>query len=157
MISVRAYVRRLVDNSIIREEWVEEQLSLIPTGAKLLDAGCGEQRYRRLCSHLNYYAQDFGEYKVDHKSGLAASSNKWQYGELDYVGDIWDIKEQNDFFDVVLCTEVLEHVPRPQDALKELIRVLRPGGTLIITVPANSLRHQDPYYFFSGFSDRFFE
>ena len=40
-----------------------------------------------------------------------------QYGELDYVGDIWDIKELP-IFDVVLCTEVLEYVPRPQDALK---------------------------------------
>lgn len=38
-------------------------------------------------------------------------------------------------FDVVLCTEVIEHTPDPHHAIDELMRVLKPNGTLILTVP----------------------
>ncbi len=38
-------------------------------------------------------------------------------------------------FDLALCSEVLEHLPRPDDALTELRRVLRPGGALVLTTP----------------------
>lgn len=60
--------------------------------------------------------------------------------------------EQNTF-DYVLCTEVLEHVPKPVDTIRELSRVLKPGGTLILTVPMNCLRHFDPYFYKSGLTD----
>jgi len=42
-------------------------------------------------------------------------------------------------FGAVVCTEVLEHVPNPAVAIKEIRRVLRPGGVLIGSVPARSL------------------
>jgi 2-polyprenyl-3-methyl-5-hydroxy-6-metoxy-1,4-benzoquinol methylase len=38
-------------------------------------------------------------------------------------------------FDVVLCNHVIEHVPAPQAAAAELVRVLRPGGMVIVGVP----------------------
>ncbi len=80
----------------------------------------------------------------------------YQYGHLDYVGDIWKINEVDSTFDAILCTEVLEHIPYPIDTLREFSRLLKKEGKLILTAPANCLRHMDPFYFYSGFSDRWF-
>jgi len=87
----------------------------------------------------------------------AADATPYPYGEIDVVSDIWSIPLPDATFDAVLCTEVLEHVPYPIQAVEELSRLLRPGGRLILTVPSNALRHQDPYFFTSGFSDRWLE
>lgn len=56
----------------------------------------------------------------------------------------------------VLCTEVFEHIPYPIRTIKEFQRLLKKDGKLILTAPSNSLRHMDPYYFYSGFSDRWY-
>jgi len=71
----------------------------------------------------------------------------YQYGQIDYIGDIWDIKELDNTFDEILCTEVFEHIPYPNETLKEFSRILKPGGILILTAPSNCLRHMDPYFF----------
>jgi len=68
-----------------------------------------------------------------------------------------EVGEKDGFFDAILCTEVFEHIPFPIETTKEFARLLKPGGKLILTAPANCLRHMDPYFFYSGFSDRFFE
>jgi hypothetical protein len=49
--------------------------------------------------------------------------------------DITDIQYPDDSFDVVCCSHVLEHVPDDRRAIRELFRVLRPGGWAIIQVP----------------------
>ena len=51
------------------------------------------------------------------------------------VDDIQKSKFKNSTFDLVLCSEVLEHVPSPELALKTIVRILRPGGIAIITTP----------------------
>ena len=78
----------------------------------------------------------------------------YKYGKLDYVGDIWEIDEKENTFDAILCTEVFEHIPYPIETLAEFSRIIKPGGILILTAPSNCLRHMDPYFFYSGFSDR---
>lgn len=67
----------------------------------------------------------------------------------DLVGDVQAMKAIPDrSFDSVLSTQVIEHVPRPQDAFSEFSRVLRPGGILILTAPHLSMIHDAPYDFF---------
>ncbi len=51
------------------------------------------------------------------------------------VGSLMDIPFADGTFDVVMSTEVIEHTPDPQRALRELARVVKPGGTLIVTTP----------------------
>ena len=49
-------------NSSARDAWVCAQLKAIPAGWRLLDAGAGEQRYRKHCAHLTYVSQDHEAY-----------------------------------------------------------------------------------------------
>jgi SAM-dependent methyltransferase len=151
---VNERVRALLDNQVVRDKFVRSCLKSLPAGALLLDAGCGSQRYKLDCNHLQYKGQDFGRVELDEAPGFTSLKQPYQYGELDYVSDIWNIPEKNGHFDAILCTEVLEHVPYPNETLRELARLLKASGQLILTVPSNSLRHFDPYYFYSGFSDR---
>lgn len=51
-------------------------------------------------------------------------------------------------FDVVLCTEVLEHLPEPQRAIDEMYRVLRAGGTLLLTTRFLFPIHDAPHDYF---------
>jgi SAM-dependent methyltransferase len=153
-------VRSALSSDRTRERWLEKELALLPAGSLILDAGCGGQQYRKYCDHLEYRAQDFGQYTSDISDGFAAKlggDSGYQYGALDYTGDIWSIAEQDATFDAILCTEVFEHIPYPVETIIEFARLLKPGGHLILTLPSNCLRHMDPYYFFSGFSNRFLE
>jgi 2-polyprenyl-3-methyl-5-hydroxy-6-metoxy-1,4-benzoquinol methylase len=160
---IRNLVRRL-NNLNERRDLVKEKLSEIKPGSRILDAGCGSQQSREFAEHLDYYAQDFGAYTSPIKKMIGAKETdddsevvNYKYGNLDYVGDIWDIKEKDNTFDAILCTEVFEHIPYPIETLQEFSRLLKPGGKLIITAPSNCLRHYDPYFFYTGFSDRWYE
>ncbi len=155
-------VYKNLDNQYARDRFIRNQLKKIPQGSTVLDAGCGDQPYRKYAAHLLYKAQDFAKYKIDEKQMLGAGNglggeDGFRYGSLDYIGDIWDINEKNEYFDAILCTEVLEHIPYPIAAIKEFSRLLKKGGSLILTAPSNSLRHMGPFWFHSGFSDRWYE
>jgi SAM-dependent methyltransferase len=56
-------------------------------------------------------------------------------------------------FDLVLCTEVIEHVPEPQEVFREAARVLRPAGILVLTTPQTNPLHEVPhdYYRFTRY------
>ncbi|MDQ7083782.1 MAG: class I SAM-dependent methyltransferase [Sulfurovum sp.] len=141
---------KIKNNVHFRNEWVEEKLKSIESGLKILDAGCGPQNYRKFCSHLEYKSQDFAQYDGQ-GDGNALHNKEWKYGEIDYIGNIWDIAEENNSFHVILCTEVIEHIPYPNETIKEFSRLLKPKGLLIITAPFASLPHMTPYYYYSGF------
>ncbi len=64
------------------------------------------------------------------------------------IGDAQALGVADAAFDVVLCTEVLEHLPEPQRALDEMFRVLRPGGTLLLTTRFLFPIHDAPHDYF---------
>ena len=143
-------------NEANRKAWVEKTLGKIPSGSRILDAGAGEQSYRKYCSHLVYVAQDFAKYDGSgDKVGLQTGT--WDQTKLDIVSDITSIPEPDGSFDAILCVEVFEHLPEPTKALAEFARLLRPDGHLILTAPVCSLTHFAPYYFYNGFSRYFYE
>lgn len=138
-----------------RISWVIQQLSQLPNNARVLDAGAGTQQFREHAKHLKYVAQDFASYIPSEKErGL--QNEKWDYGELDIVSDITNIPEPDASFDAILCSEVMEHLPHPNLAIKEFSRLLKPGGILLITAPFCSLTHQAPYFFSTGFSEFYY-
>lgn len=144
------------NNQFVREEWLRKTLNQIPVGLRILDAGAGEQMYKRFCSHLSYVAQDFAKY--DGKGDMSGlQMGKWDQSNLDIISDIIAIPEPNASFDAIMCIEVFEHLPSPIKAIKEFYRLLKPGGYLILTAPFCSLTHFAPYYFYSGYSRYFYE
>lgn len=133
-----------------RIEWVKKQLQALSKGESILDAGAGEQRYKKYCAHLKYVSQDFGKYSGGGQAGLHPKS--WNTSKIDIISDVTGIPVKTDSFDNVLCTEVLEHVPYPELTIKELSRVLKKGGKLILTAPFCAQVHFAPYFYHTGFS-----
>jgi SAM-dependent methyltransferase len=69
--------------------------------------------------------------------------------DVDFVGDLQDMKAVADeSYNVVLCTEVLEHVPQPEKLIAEVRRVLKPRGKFILSVPHLSRLHEEPYDYY---------
>ena len=134
-----------------RNRWLAETLAAIPPQLRILDAGAGELRNKKLCAHLNYVSQDFCQYEgKGDAQGLQTGA--WDTSKIDLVCDIVNIPEPDASFDVVLCSEVFEHLPDALKALDEFGRLLRPGGKLILTVPFASLVHFAPYHYASRLS-----
>jgi SAM-dependent methyltransferase len=142
-------------NAPTRDAWVAKVLTDLPAGWRLLDAGAGECQYKKHCGHLLYTAQDVAVYNGTGNVGL--QNPGWNFEQIDIISDIVDIPEPDASFDVVLCTEVLEHLPDPVRAIEELVRLLRPGGNLITTAPFWSMTHQAPFHFATGFNRFFYE
>lgn len=140
------------NSDVIRFEYVVEEIKGIQGGLTLLDAGAGERIYKPYCGHLNYISQDFGEYDSAKKEeGFHPES--WDSSRCDIISDIVDIPLDDESIDVVLCTEVFEHIKNPELAIKEFARLLKKGGgRLITTAPMYSLTHFAPYHYSTGFN-----
>lgn len=136
-------------NEAERDSWVAARAAEIPAGSRVLDVGAGPCTYRPLFAHCEYRSHDFA---VLDSSQLPAG-----YGQIDYISDIAAIPAEDGSFDVILCTEVLEHVPAPLDAIREMARLLKPGGRLLLTAPLGSGIHQQPYHFVGGYTPYWYE
>ena len=143
-------------NKAKRMAWVKRVLREIQPGARVLDAGAGELLYKPFCAHLEYVSQDFSKYEGQ-GDGVGLQTEKWDSAQVDIISDITAIPEPAASFDAVMCIEVIEHLPDPLAALHELTRLLKSGGTLIITAPFCALTHFSPFFYFTGFSVNFYE
>jgi SAM-dependent methyltransferase len=100
---------------------------------RLLDIGCGTKPYKEL-------------FTVDEYIGLDIDSeNSRTRGIADYFYDGNSFPFENESFDAILCSQVLEHVFNPEDFLNEINRVLRPGGKALFTVPFVWDEHEQPH------------
>ncbi|MEP3438034.1 MAG: class I SAM-dependent methyltransferase [Hoeflea sp.] len=142
------------NNEEARRAWLASQLGSFPDNLTILDVGAGECQYKPLCEHLRYTAQDVAEYDGGgNQRGL--HTGDWDFSQIDIRCDILDIPEDTQY-DIVLCTEVLEHVPDPVASLKKLARLVADGGYMVVTAPFISATHFAPYHFATGFSEYFY-
>lgn len=147
-----ARLRRIYSfNQYEREQWVAAQAAKVPSGSRLLDMGAGSCPYRKFFTHCEYKTHDFVQLKPEQLLGQQG------YGQIDYVSDITAVPVPPASFDVILCTEVLEHVPEPIQAVREMGRILKPGGRLILTAPLGSGLHQQPYHFYGGYTPYWYQ
>jgi SAM-dependent methyltransferase len=111
---------------IIRAEL--DRLPLAP-GGRVLDAGCGSGR---TLEELVDYGEVSG---LELNAEAAELARGRDLGEV-VVGRLEELPWAEETFDLITCLDVIEHVPDDVAALVELRRVCRPGGWLLVTVPA---------------------
>jgi SAM-dependent methyltransferase len=111
-------------------------------GERLLDLGCGGGRhaYEAMRRGARVTALDASETELKDVSTVMDELSRHDETGADGVGavvcaDALQIPFRDGSFDRVIAAEVLEHVPGDQVAMAELARVLRPGGSLAVTVP----------------------
>jgi SAM-dependent methyltransferase len=101
----------------------------LPSPCRLLDAGCGSGRtLDELADYGDACGADLSRVAVD-----AARAR----GHRAYLAEIGDLPFPDGAFDLVTCLDVVEHTPDDRRSLSELRRVTRPGGVLLLTVPAH--------------------
>jgi SAM-dependent methyltransferase len=142
------FTKQNLDRYIVRTAILEAlKANVVRLNGKLLDAGCGKMPYRTF---------------------IMSNSKVTEYVGLDIEGAIkYDAKVKPDFtwdgvtmpfssgeFDCAFATEVLEHCPDPEIFLREVNRVLKPGGIFFFTVPFLWNLHEVPHdeYRYTPFS-----
>lgn len=108
-------------------DFILEQLHL-KKGQKILDIGCGDGSLLKKIKGSDLYGIDLSPEQV----AIAKST------EIDAVAlniDAQSLPYGNDFFDSIICSEVIEHVLLPDKLLQEAYRVLKKDGIFIITTP----------------------
>lgn len=108
----------------------------IKNDSKILDVGCGIKPYKDLFLSSEYLGIDIeggGHPDVDKMVDKYFDGVKIPYGD--------------NFFDTVICTEVLEHSTDPEELISEMNRVLKKDGKLYITMPFVWNEHEIPYDF----------
>lgn len=133
-----AWVRERIEvNTFLMVRLLAETARQLPASSRVLDAGAGEGRFSEFFAHTNYVGVD-----------LAVGDSTWNYRGLDAINSLDQLCFADNSFDVVVFTQVMEHLPEPSAVLAELQRVLRPGGLLILVAPQSWHAHQIPHDFY---------
>ncbi|BAZ09912.1 hypothetical protein NIES4071_17260 [Calothrix sp. NIES-4071] len=120
---------------IARSSIITALTQLAPkTNGRVLDIGSGESR-----GYEGLFKPYIDEYLC---------LDRQQKDTIDICADCCSLPVEDNSFDVVISTQVLEHLESPTLMLKESYRVLKPKGLLIMTVPMVWGLHEEPYDFF---------
>lgn len=108
-------------------------------GDRFLDVGCGDGQYMYLAKSMGYtvIGMDISRDRLKHARCYSKVT----------VGDIAAIPFKAECFDVVLCTEVLEHVIHQKKSIPEISGILKYSGRLILSVPTHGLLRWLPAMF----------
>lgn len=132
-----AYYRQLYENHWwfrMRERWIVQALrqNLPPGGwGTILDVGCGDGLFfDRLA--------EFGEVEGIETSREIVDTSNPHFQKI-YIGPFDGSFRPGKEYSLILLLDVLEHIPEPLDALRRCVSMLKPGGSLFLTVPAFNL------------------
>lgn len=128
-------VRLLLD---LQANSIERDLRGLLAGfrGRLLDVGCGNSPYRHL---LDPAVADYQGVDVPAAADFGYQNPDTVY----YDGHALPFPDAS--FDAVLCTEVIEHIQDPTEIIREMHRVLKPGGRLLATIPWSARFHYQPF------------
>lgn len=118
-----------------------KRLSVKP-GAKILDIGCGAGRHICEAFRIEGVTAVGADVSFD---DMVEAREKLNFHEKvgEHGGGVWALSAadvnnlpfKNNAFDLVICSEVLEHIPDHEAAVFEIMRVLKPGSNLVVSVP----------------------
>jgi SAM-dependent methyltransferase len=103
----------------------------------LVDIGCGEKPYAGMTQGL-----------VTKHLGVDHPDTQHTRDRIDVFATAYQTTLPEASADTVLCTVVLEHLERPLDAIREMYRILKPGGCVILSAPFFWHLHEEPRDFF---------
>jgi SAM-dependent methyltransferase len=115
--------------------WMRENINSLSPDSKILEVGCGDASFTKCLAEYSsaVTAIDLSAHQIER--------NAKAYPEIEFVQH--DVAERFPFedrtFDVIWCSEVLEHLFDPKFALREMYRVMSQGGRLLVTVPYHGL------------------
>jgi SAM-dependent methyltransferase len=117
-------------------QWVRKAAAVGKSKSfRVLDAGAGRAPYRHLFDHVTYETADF------------VQVSRKKYTDINHVCDLTNIPVPDETYDLVLSTQVLQHVPDPVAMLREFHRVLKPGGQAWLSAPLFYAEHGKPFDF----------
>ncbi len=132
----------LQPSAVARLRFIREVVKAISQAeAEVADLGCGSGMM--LCDTLAQtprwkgHGLDISEAAVNYARRLAEHKRVAERVEF-HVGDIALLPFESQSLDLVIASEVIEHMPEPEAVIAEIARVLRPGGQLILTMPLES-------------------
>lgn len=131
----------MISHHMARYDWAIESKKI--TGKKILDLGCGEGYGTNMLRQAGYDTSG-----MDISPDVVAAA-KQKYGGDFFQGDIRQIPQPAATYDSIVCFEVIEHIELDPRAFSEMFRILKPGGTLIISTPNVEVHHQagnNPYH-----------
>ncbi len=112
-----------------RDDFIDQKLAGLPEDALVVNVGCGVVRRFESSCPGRFLATD-----------LRVLPN------VDFASDASSLPLADGSVDMVLSLELVEHVPEPAAVLREFARVLKPGGTVILSVPSTVPRHDEHDY-----------
>lgn len=132
-----------MSNVTISEQDIEN-LRLIRENVRLFTSQCAKKFDKSNIRLLDIAPQDHAGANPFFLQSKISTLDIDPNANADYTADLCSRNEhliETNTFDVVICTEVLEHTLRPFDAVDEIYRILKPGGTVCVTVPFNFRIH----------------
>ncbi len=127
-------------NLVSRRRFALEMLEArVPQGSRILDVGCGTGHLVAELMRRGYEA-----WGVDFSDAMVRYAREHYDPDRFQVGDIEQIPFLDNTFDGVMCLGVMEYLSRDEPALREMWRVLKPGGRAVITTPSSTC----PFYYF---------
>ena len=115
---------------------------------RCLNAGCGEGLF---CPFIEHFSDVTSISNIDLSINPAFLEQHPDRRNAVFTGSLTALPFQAAEFDSAVCTEVLEHIPDDVGAMKELARVLKPGGRLLLSVPQTPAPY-DPAHATQGYS-----
>ena len=139
--SVKAFDDFWTDNRCVAEYLVEARKDFyrevlnncqMYLHGRVVDVGCGPGFVAQALSSSGLVREIYG---FDFSAASIKRCREEVPGGHFFVGDVYRASCRNESFDVVICMETLEHLEEPDMAIRELFRLCRDGGHVIITVP----------------------
>jgi SAM-dependent methyltransferase len=121
---------------IIHDSSLKKVLNIYAKGI-LIDIGCGEKPYQTLTK-----GKVIAHIGLDHPGSLHSNTH------VDLLATAYQTGIEKNSVDTILSTVVIEHLERPQEAIKEMFRILKPGGYMILTAPLFWHIHEEPRDFY---------
>ena len=123
-------------------KWWLKELDLAED-SKVLDVGCGTGWASRIIARMvpkgEVVGIDFAEGMVQKAKQLTPKDKAYSYENLSFkIADVEDIPYPDNYFDGAICIESFSWYPNPMAALREMKRVLKPGGRLYVADIADS-------------------